>query len=66
MHPKIDEETGNAILVCACGAEVDKGCPPIPGQDDSLFTCEVCQRAKDAAAVRARIAAAGGPVELRG
>lgn len=63
---KVDERTGNAILVCACGAEVDKGCPPIPGQDDSNFTCEDCQGQKDAIAIAERVAAAGGPVEIKG
>lgn len=48
---KIFAESGNAILVCACGSETDKGCPPIPGQDDSTFKCEGCQQAIDKAAL---------------
>lgn len=37
---------GNAALTCrGCGVVVDKGCPPIPGQDDSTFKCETCHAA---------------------
>ena len=56
--PKIDEKTGNAILVCSrkgCGREVDKGCPPIEGQDDSSFVCEPCHDEDNRKGLEARI-----------
>ncbi len=38
-------DNGYAILSCRrCGVEESKGCPPIPGQDDSSWTCEDCAR----------------------
>ena len=52
---KIDEKTGNAILVCACGSATDKGCPPIPGQDDSTFRCQECHDNDNKAAMAASI-----------
>jgi len=33
----------NHYITCRqCGAEVHKGAPPQPGQDDSSFICETC------------------------
>lgn len=42
---RIDITSGNAILICACGSETDKGCPPVPGQNDDSFKCADCQHA---------------------
>lgn len=50
-------EKGNAILVCrVCSGQSDKGCPPLPGQDDSAFVCEKCQGARNVAAIKAKLA----------
>lgn len=51
---EIAEETGHAILVCACGSRTDKGCPPIEGQDDSGFVCETCQAKKNREGILAK------------
>lgn len=52
----VDDETGNAILVCRkCGGKTDKGCPPIDGQDDRTYKCEDCQKAENKTAFAAVI-----------
>jgi hypothetical protein len=40
--PKLTAD-GNAVITCrTCRQDFDKGCPPIPGQDDRTFQCEGC------------------------
>lgn len=52
---KIEEGTGNAILVCACGSETNKGCPPIEGQNDDTYRCDACHEKDNKAALEAAL-----------
>lgn len=52
---KVPNAVPNAVLTCVdCGGKTDKGCPPIPGQNDSLFKCGACQTKVDAASLALR------------